>query len=299
MHPARPRRVLAVAGLTLALFFPASSTLAASSSVECGQLMGYTAPEPLGPADGSLTLGFTPAWTIDAAASVGAIAMSILPTIVGTAPTCLSLDVDDAGRITSVDLAAEGHLHGPVAFDGDTGFYIFANRLIVPTFVTDAVPSLAALFVTAFQAGADVSITFGVDVSTGLFNGFDGTTEFCGLGSITTDGDGRVGDAIIVSEVLDAADLAALAGSGSRTVCASVHSVGTIDSGTGAILGTADVTMVVQGTSVTPPPTDAINSTHVAALPGSLWTVLLLGTLSALAAIVVLVRRPRSSRTAR
>lgn len=285
----------------VALAFPANSTLAASSNVECGQVTGYTAPDPLGPTDGSLALGFTPAWTIAAAASLDSAAALILPAILGTGPTCLSLGFDDAGTITSVNLAKVGHVQGPVTFDVGLGFYILAERLFVPTFITDAVPSLAALFVTSFQAGSDVSITFGIDLSTGLFNAFDGTTEFCGLGSITVDGNGRIGDAILASENLDSADLAVLASSGSRAVCATVHSVGTIDSGSGAILGSTDVSIVVQGTTVTPPPTDTSTPNDAVALAAGGWMVLILGALIALVAIVLVVPsptpRPRASRS--
>lgn len=291
MHRFRLSSVLGAASLMVALAFPATSTLAASSSVECGQVTGYTAPDPLGPTDGSLALGFTAPWTIAAAASLDSAAASVLPAILGTGPTCLSLEFDGGGTITSVNLAAAGHVQGSVTFDVGMGFYILAERLFVPPFITDAVPSLAALFVTSFQAGSDVSITFGIDLSTGLFNAFDGTTEFCGLGSITVDGNGRIGDAVLASETLDAADLAALASSGSRTVCATVHSVGTI-AGSGVILGSADVAIVVQGTTVTPPPTDTSTPNDGVAPAAGGWMVLILGALIALVAIVLVVPSP-------
>ena len=122
--------------------------------------------------------------------------------------------------------------------------------------MTDANPGLAALFVTSYQAGTSLIVTFTVDTTTGGFTGFDGTAAFCGKGSVTSGGDGKVGDAIIPASVLDADDLCAQ-GAGSRQTCATVHSVGTIDSQSGDIDITTDVDIVVAaaGATVTPPPT--------------------------------------------
>ena len=63
----------------------------------------------------------------------------------------------------------------------------------MPTFVTDAYPGLAALVVTSYQAGTVLDMTFTVDTTTAQFTGFDGRAAFCGHGSMTSSGDGRVG----------------------------------------------------------------------------------------------------------
>jgi hypothetical protein len=254
---------VAVVGAVILISLASAAVAAASSSVECGQLTAYAAPDPAGPTDGSLQLGQTSPWNVLASATVSPAVVTTLPTIVNSGPTCLALDFDDGGAVTAIDFAATGTIEGSVTLDSGSGFYLFANRLIVPPFVTDANPGLAALFVTSYQAGTPLSVTFTVDTTTGQFTAFDGAAAFCGTGSVTPGGDGQVGDAIIPAVVLDAEDLAALADAGTRRTCASIQSSGTIDPGTGNIVTTTDVTIVVApaGGTVTPPPTDTETST--------------------------------------
>jgi hypothetical protein len=187
-----------------------------------------------------------------ASAAVSPAATSVLPMSVGSAPTCLAIDLDDAGLVTALDFAPTGTLTGLVDFDTGSGFYLLADRLIVPDFVTDANAGLAAIFVTSYQAGTPLAITFTVDPTTGQFVGFDGTAAFCGAGSVTPGGDGQVGDAVIAAAVLDAGDLEALAGAGDAEACATINTVGTIDAGTGAISTTTDVQIDVAGAEATP-----------------------------------------------
>jgi hypothetical protein len=265
------RRLASIAVLSAFALMALAPTAvsAASSSVECGQLTGYTAPDPTGPTDGSLQLGLTSPWVVLATATVDPAAAAALPPLVNSGPTCLALDFDDADAVTAIAFASTGTLEGTVTFDSDTGFYMFEDRLIVPTFITDANPGLAALFVTSYQAGSTLTVTFTIDATTGGFTGFDGVAAFCGAGGVTADGDGQVGDAIIPAAVLDADDLAALQGAGTRRTCASIHSTGTIDPQTGTITTTTDVaiTVAAPGVRVTPPPTDTEAST--AAVPSS------------------------------
>jgi hypothetical protein len=285
-------------GIGLLLTGPAT-TLAASSVVECGQLTAYTAPDPLGPTDGSLQLG-TVSWVVLANATVSAAAAATLPTLVNNAPTCLALDLDVDGKVTAIDFAAEGSLTGMVSFDSGTGFYTFADRLIIPDSVTSAIPALAALFVTSYQAGTPLTVVFTIDPTTGQFVGFDGTAAFCGAGSVTSGGDGKVGAAIIPASVLDAGDLAKLDGAGSRQACATVHAFGTIDPSTGNIVPTTNVTITVApaGVTVTPPPTSTVAS---AATPSSSGTTLPgligLGLIAVAAMSTILRRRGTQSRT--
>jgi len=257
-------RLLAVAGTVLAAAaIPVGVAQAASSIVECGQLTGYTAPDPLGPTNGSVQLGLLSPWTILADATVSATAATVLPTAVNNGPTCLALDLDDSGDVTALDISTTGTISGHVDFDSGSGFYLFADRLIVPNFITDTYPGLAALVVTSYQAGTTLTMHFTVDGTTGAFTGFDGTAAFCGKGSMTSGGDGKVGAAVIPGSVLDATDVKRLKGAGKRQTCATVHSVGTIDTGTGNISIDTDVDIVVAaaGTTVTPPPTSTAPAT--------------------------------------
>ena len=274
------------ASLVLLLTVGDATGVAASSVVECGQLTGYTAPDAGAPADGSVQLGFSDTWTILATATISPAAGTALPSAVNTGPTCLAMDLDDDGKVTALDFAPTGSISGSVEFDEGSGFYIFEDRLIIPTFITDANPSLQALVVTSHQAGTPLDMTFTVDTTSGAFTGFDGTAAFCGLGSVTDGGDGQVGDAIIPASVLDADDLEALAGAGSFETCATVHAVGTILQG-GVIDATTDVVIDVAapvptgtpppaGAAVTPPATFTGSPETPAEAPGlplGVWLV--------------------------
>jgi hypothetical protein len=288
------------ASILASLVFGAATVAAASSVVECGQLTGYTAPDPAGPTDGSVQLGLSDSWPILATATLSPAAEATLPTIVNTGPTCLALDLDDDGNVTALDFAPSGSISGTVDFDAGSGFYIFDDRLIVPDFITDANPGLAALFVTSFQAGTPLAVTFSVDTATGSFSGFDGTAAFCGNGSVTPDGDGQVGDAVIPASVLDATDLEALAGAGTLETCATIHAIGTIAQG-GAIDITTDVEIDVAapaptpaptgptGVTVTPPPTSTVAPATSTPAGGSVgWLVV-----AFLAALLVIAGRRR------
>ncbi len=298
-------RVLPAASILLLAVTP-SAVSAASSVVECGQLTGYTAPDPGTPADGSLQLGLADTWVILATATVSPAAASVLPSSVGSAPTCLALDLDDAGLVTAIDFATTGTLTGPVTFDTASGFYLLADRLIVPDFVTDANPGLAAIFVTSYQAGTDLTITFTVDPATGQFIGFDGTAAFCGPGSVTQGGDGQIGDAVIAAAVLDAEDLEALAGAGDDEACATINSVGTIDPGTGSISTTTDVQIDIAGAEatpvapvgpiVTPPATSTVagSTPSTSTGAGMAWAIVTVAAIVALAGMAARRTRPRS-----
>jgi hypothetical protein len=284
----------------------AVSAAAASTVVECGQLTGYVAPDPIGPADGSVQLGLADSWPILASATLSPAAEATLPSIVNSGPTCLAMDLDGDGAVTALDLAATGSLSGTVDFDAGSGFYIFADRLIIPTFVTDANPGLAALFVTSFQAGTPLGVTFSVDTINGGFSGFDGTAAFCGAGSVTSGGDGQVGDAIIAAALLDSDALDALAGAGTRETCATIQAIGSI-----AQDGAIDITTTVAidvaappasatagpaGVSVTPPPTST-DARMSSAQEGSFAAWLTVVVTAVLAAIAY--RGPRRHRAGR
>ncbi len=236
------------------------TAIGASSIVECGQLTGYVAPDPVAPTDGSVQLGALDPWVVVATATVSPAAATGLPALAGSGPTCLALDLDDFGVVTAIDFAPTGQISGLVAFDAGPAFYLFADRLIVPTFITDAYPGLAALVATSYQAGTVLDMTFSVDTTTGQFVGFDGQAAFCGLGSMTASGDGRVGDAVLPATVLDGTDRSRLDNAGNRTACAAVHATGTIDPGSGAISisTTVDIDVAAGTVVLTPPPTSTV-----------------------------------------
>jgi hypothetical protein len=272
-----------------------STAIGASSIIECGQLTSYVAPDPVAPTDGGLELGVLDPWVILATATVSPAAATALPTLAGSGPTCVALDLDDFGAITAIDFAPSGHISGQVGFDAGPGFYLFADRLIIPTFVTDAYPGLAALVVTSYQAETVLDMTFDVDTTTGQFIGFDGQAAFCGLGSLTAGGDGRVGDAVIPGAVLDGTDRSRLDNAGNRTACAAIHSLGTIDPGSGdlSITTTVDIDVAAGSVVLTPPPTSTIDVDRPAARSDlTSVVVLLIGACVALVA-ATLATRPR------
>ena len=174
----------------LALISSVTSVAAASSAIECGQLSAYTAPDPSGPTDGSLQIGNMDPWDVLATATVSAEATAALPTIVNSGPTCLALDFDDGGKVTGIDFAAQGNISGHVDLVIGSGFYVFADRLVIPPYITDALPGLDALIVTSYRAQTVLTITFSVDATNGGFTGFDGHANFCGLATVTPGGDG-------------------------------------------------------------------------------------------------------------
>ena len=296
VRPTVTRAALAAA-LLLTAALPAA-TLAASSVVECGQLTGYVAPDPVAPADGSVQLG-SQTWPILSTATISPAAAAALPVSVNNGPTCLAMELDDDGNATAVDFAPSGTLSGDVVFDTDTGFYFFADRLIIPPFVTDANPGLAALVVTSEQAGTPLTITFTVDTTTGAFTGFDGNAAFCGKGSMTSGGDGKVGNAVIPGSVLDANDRNALENAGSRQTCAAVHAVGVIDSqGNIAITTTVTITVAAAGVTITPPPTSTESADPGTVSTASTVISWLAVVLAAALAIVTLhVRRRTGGRS--
>jgi hypothetical protein len=311
LHPRRFAPALLVGALVV-LAHAGFSMAATGPAVECGQLTAYTAPDPVGPTAGTLGFGVLPPWEVTPTATVSVAAAAALPSIVNAAPTCVSVEFDPDGKITSLDFAPEGDVTGTVTYDSGSGFYLFADRLIVPSFITDAYPGLAALFVTSYQAETSLSVTFTVDVTTGAFTGVDGHAGFCGAGSVTGNGDGAIGEAIIPAEVLDASDLTTLEGPAGAEVCAAVHA-------SGAVMieqeGSLDIDTDVVITLDLPPATPALDDGPAGAIPtmsptSTLQTraspdvgnepVLLLGLAIAVAVLAAARLRPaRAARLAR
>jgi hypothetical protein len=275
----RGMRLVAAVALAAAVVWPTAIPVrAATSTVECGQIVAYTAPDPVAATPGSLTIGVLPPWTIAQDAVLSPEIISVLPGFAGSGPSCIALDVDGSGVVTGMAFASHGSVVGSVDFNSGFGGYVFAQRLLVPTFITDAYPELEAIFATSYAAGTGVRASFSVDTSSGQFTAVDARAGFCGPGRLDGNGDGRVGSAVIDGSLLTAADQRALVDADSRHTCAVVHTVGTIDTATGQLSLTSDITIRVAEVAPigTAPPTDTTTAGQ------SAWPQSTLGYLFAL-----------------
>ena len=281
--------VLAIAVLVLA---PATIN-AATTTVECGQLVSYTAPDPVAPATGTLTIGLLPAWTIASDATLSAAVQANLASVAGTGPTCLEVDRDDSDVIIGLDFAATGSVSGGVVYDAALPGEIFANRLLIPTFITDAYPGLAAVFVTSQQAGTQATATFDVDTATGRFTGVQADAMFCGPVDLAGNGNGTVGAATIPASVLDAAATARLAAANGGHGCAEVHIEATID-GSGNL--TLDTRVVITLAPEATPPNTTTQHNRGAAAPVSQAGSLAIVGLGGFVLVIALTRSARRRR---
>jgi hypothetical protein len=284
-----PRRFVPALGVaTLVLALVPAATAAASTTVECGQIMAYTAPDPVAPTDGSLTIGLLPTWAIDSDATLSPAIQANLASLPGSSPSCLALETDGSDVITGLDFVASGTISGDVVYEASIPGEVFADRLLVPTFITDAYPGLAAVFVTSEAAGTEVTATFQVDTSTGQLTGVMAHAGFCGPADLAGDGDGIVGAATIPAAVLDSTATAKLVKANGDSACAAVDIDGTIGGG-GLDLETEVV--ITLAASATPPDTAAIVPGAAAVVDGR-WAWL---AAVALAGFAVALRLARPS----
>lgn len=295
----RPRRLATALLITasVALTQAGLSLAGSGSTVDCGQVTAYTAPDPVGPAVGSLGIGTLTPWEVVPTATVSVAAAASLPSLVNSSPTCVTIELDTDGKVTSIDFAPEGTASGTVTYDSGSGFYLFAERLIVPDFITDAYPGLDALFATSAAAGSNLTVNFSVDVTNGAFTGLGGHAEFCGAGSVTGDGDGKVGDATLLAAVLDGDDIDALEEADGDDVCAMVDLAATIvPNSEGQIDVTTDVEIELQDAGAVPtqPATSTANS--AASVRDGDLPVLLLGLAVCLGIILATSRLTASTR---
>lgn len=281
-----------LATLTIIALFAAPTAMAASQITECGQFPTYTAPDPLGPTDGSLQLGQLPAWTIADDATLVPPADAVLPSLSGGgAVTCLQIDLDDDGVITSIALVGEGTIEGLVEFDSGLDAYLFDDRLRLPTFVTDLYPGLGALFGPSASAGSVLRVTFLLDASNGVITGISGRTVVCGPPAVDGGGNGVLGDAVIPSVVLDADDLAALTDPAAIDACATIETAGTVDPGNGDLDLVTDVAIAIDAAPTAPPTSMATPAAGASPGNGFGWA-LVIGIFGASLALAS-VRRPR------
>ena len=276
----------------VALFGLVPGAAAATTAVECGQLMAYTAPDPAAPADGSLTIGLLSPWTIAADATLSSAIQANLASLAGTGPSCLVVDRDGGGVITSLDFSSSGWITGSVVYAASLPGEVLADRLLIPTFITDAYPGLAAVFVASEQAATNATATFDVDADSGRFTGVEATAHFCGAADLAGNGDGMVGAAVIPASVLDATATSRLAAANGDHGCADVVTTGTVDGS--ANLSLATQVVITLAAQATPPNTSAVSGRSGASTPDDRAAV----AVGLVALALLLTIRPRSrSRT--
>jgi hypothetical protein len=288
-----PRRTAAIISLCALALSAAPTVSGASQVTECGQFTAYTAPDPLGPTDGSLQLGQLPVWTIAADATLTPPVETTMPTQLGGNVTCVRIDLDDDDVVTGLAIAPQGSMAGAVTYDTGSDSYLFDDRLQLPGFVLDLYPGLQALFKGSADAGTNLFITFEVDPTTAVLAALTGDAGYCGAAGIDGDGNGTIGDAIIPAALLDAGDTERLTDAGAHDACATVHAEGTLDPNTGELTLDTDVTIDLDASTVPTAPPTSITASDDATRPqpdaGWLWSVFLLAAVTLLAR----ARRPR------
>jgi hypothetical protein len=249
--------------------------------------MAYTAPDPIAPADGSLTIGLLPTWAIDSGATLSPAIQANLASVAGSGPSCLALETDGSDVITGLDFAATGTVTGQVVYEASIPGEVFAERLLVPTFITDAYPGLAAVFVTSEAAGTEVTATFQVDTSTGQLTGVTAHAGFCGPADLAANGDGLVGAATIPAAVLDPTATAKLTKANGNSACAAVDIDATIADGGSLDLET---NVVITLAAVATPPDTAATVAGAAATVDGRWAWLVAVALAVFAVSLRLAR---------
>jgi len=231
-------RRIAISIMTMLLLAAVTSTAAAAvqTTVECGLFRDYTAPDPIAPATGSITFGLNGSpETIAADATLAPPTDTVLSSLQGGTPTCLTV-TRDAGVITSLAFAASGTVSGtvivvPNLFGSGQDAYVIADRVFAPVSAVAANDGLAALIKTAADTGSLFSVTFQIDLSSGIPTGFTATTTISGPVTLAANGDVQVGAATLPNSVIDATARGKLTAAEGLAVAATVvvSGVGTLD----------------------------------------------------------------------
>jgi hypothetical protein len=260
LPPLRPIAPLAAAMMSAcALALGASSMAAVDSAVECGLFRDYLAPDPIALTAGSITFGLS--GTPEAIAPDATLVPptdTALPSLQGGVPTCLTV-MRDAGLITSLAFAPSGTVSGtviliPDLFGPGQDAYVIADRVFTPVPAVTADPDLAALIKTAADNGANLSITFQIDLTSGVPTGFTATTTLSGAVVPLPNGDIQVGDATLPNPVIDGASRASLESAAGFGVPATVlvTGIGTLEQG-GAGGVAIDISLLVTFTAPAAP----------------------------------------------
>jgi len=200
-----------IGSAAFASFLLTGAAHAATTTVECGLFRDYVAPDPVAPADGSITFGLSGSPEVIAAdATLVPPADTNLSSLGGGAPTALSV-VRDAGVITSLAFAPACTLTGDVVFVPDlfgpgADGYTVDDRLFAPTALMGINDGLAALIPTAAANGTQLSIAFTIDTAIGTPSAFHAGVTLVGAVKLKPNGDIVVGSARLpASTVSDAA----------------------------------------------------------------------------------------------
>ena len=179
------RSLLAVA-LVASLVGPVWAGGVDTTTLECGLFRDYTAPEPATSTPGSITFGVSGTPEVIAAdATLVPPADTALPSLQGGAPTALTV-IRNGGVITSLSFAPACTISGtpvlvPDLFGPGQDGYVIADRLFIPVEQLASNDGLAALIGTAADTGGTFSVTFDIDLSTGMPSGITAQTTLIGV----------------------------------------------------------------------------------------------------------------------
>lgn len=243
------------------------------TTLECGLFRDYVAPDPGTSTVGSTSFGISgPTEVIAADATLVPPADTALPSLQGGAPTALTV-VRNGGVITSLAFAPSCTITGtpvlvPDLFGPGQDGYVIADRLFTPADLLATNDGLAALIGTAADTGATFTVTFDIDLSTGVPSGFTAQTTLVGVVVMLDGGDVQVGAATLPASVVDdqaRAELERAAALGVETTVV-VDGVGTIDQ-TGSPLVAITLTVTFALPAPTPSPSLLPNTALDAGAP--------------------------------
>jgi len=285
-HAARVAPLIAL----FALLSVTGVTTAAETRTECGAYVDYLAPDPGTATPGSITFGFngTPE-VIAADAILSPATQAALPNLQGGAPTGLAVTTD-AGEITALDFVASCTVTGAVALvpdafgPGQDGYFV-DDRIAAPLAVLTGNAGLTTLFTVPAANGKSLSLTFDIDVASGIPGSFTATTSAAGavtlLGpDILVDG-AMVGDAPLLGEVIDPASGALLtqAAAAGLTVQVGIAGLGSIPVLGGPVTVTIALSVTINATTppATPTPAPLPNTSAPNATSSPATAVIFLG----------------------
>ncbi len=216
--PIRPYlRLVSIPLAAIALVVAAGVTVGGgeTTTIEAGTYFDYVAPDPVAPAAGSIRFGFD--GSIEAIAADAELvppADTNLSSLGNGAPTCLEVTrvADAIVRIAFVEqCTVTGTVElVPDIFGPGADAYVIGGRLAAPAELVDGDPAFGTLIGIPAQTGAILSVTFFVDITTGIPDGFFGETEAAGPVTMLPGGDVMVGAATIPAAVIDDASRASL-----------------------------------------------------------------------------------------
>jgi hypothetical protein len=277
-----PKMVSIALGVaSVGLFLVGAGHLAAATdTLECGVFHDYTAPDPIGDTAGSIAFGLSgPAETIAADAILVPPTDTTLASLQGGAPTALTV-TRESGVITSLAFAASCSISGipqlvPDMFGPGQDAYVIADRLFVPAQLLDTNTGLSALIKTAADSGSTFTVTFQIDLSSGVPSGFVARTTLSGTVVMLGGGDIGVGAATLPNEVITSAARSDLQAAATLGVPATVtvDGIGTLDqSAEGGVSVAITLSVSFTPPSATPAPTISNTALRVVRESGG-WLV--------------------------